>query len=115
MTWTMLLPALVALGGAAAVGRFHCRLPPRAATWLLTSLTISCGLALFWAAATVVFGYLAELPVTENLFGWCSHLAHRHEHIPPVAGLAAAGLLAVMVTGVVRSISRYRRLCSEGG
>ena len=111
----MLLPALVALGGAAAVGRFHRRLPPRTATWLLTSLTIACGLALLWATATVLSGYLAGQPVTENLFGWCSHLAHQREHVPTIAGLAAGALLVVMVTGVVRSIRRYRRLCTEGG
>jgi Zn-dependent protease with chaperone function len=115
VTWTLLLPALVALASAGAVGRCHRRLPPRAATWLLTSLTIGCGLALLWATATVAFGYLAAQPVTENLFGWCSDLTHRHEHVPAVAGVAAASVLGIMAAGVVRSVRRYRRLRTEGG
>jgi bla regulator protein blaR1 len=114
MSWTLLLPALVALAGVAVVGPFHRQLPPRAATWLLTSLLIGSGLALLWAAMTVFFGLLAAQPLTENLFGWCSHLAHRHEHVPLAIGVGGGILLAVMAHGVVRSSRRYRHLRAEG-
>jgi hypothetical protein len=115
MSWTLVLPALIALASAAVVNRFHRRLPPRAATWLLTTLLLGFGLALFWAAVTVFFGSLAALPVTENLFGWCSHLAHRHEHVPFAAGLCAGLLLAVMALGFSLSLLRYRRVRTGGG
>jgi hypothetical protein len=46
---------------------------------LLTTLIVGCGLALFWAALTVTIGFLAAQPVTNGLFGWCSHLARRDE------------------------------------
>jgi Zn-dependent protease with chaperone function len=114
VSWSLLVPAIVALGSAAAVSRFHRRLPPRAATRLLTSLIVGCGLAIFWAALTVTSGFLARVPLSENLFGWCSHLAHRHEHVSYLAGLLSGALLISMVFGVARSLRRYRRLCAEG-
>ena len=114
MSWTLLLPALIALVGVALVSQFHRQLPPRAATWLLTALLIGSGLALLWAAMTVFFGLLAAQPLTENLFGWCSHLAHRHEHVPLAIGLGGSLLLAVMARGVIRATRRFGRLRTEG-
>jgi Zn-dependent protease with chaperone function len=114
MSWTLLLPALIALVGVALVSQFHRRLPPRAAAWLLMALLVGAGLALLWAAMTVFSGLLAAQPLTDNLFGWCSHIAHRHEHVPLGAGLGGGILLAVMARGVIRSTRRYRRLRTEG-
>jgi Zn-dependent protease with chaperone function len=113
MSWTLLLPALIALVGVALVSQFHRQLPPRAAAWLLMALLIGAGLALLWAAMTVFSGLLAAQPLTDNLFGWCSHIAHRHEHVPLAAGLGGGILLAVMAHGVIRSTRRYRRLRTE--
>jgi hypothetical protein len=105
----------VSLGSAAVVSRFHRRLPPRAATWLLTLLILGCGMALFWAAVTVFFGSLAAQPLTDDLFRWCSHLVHRHKHVPLAAGLGAGLLLLMMGVGGGRSLRRYRRVRAEGG
>jgi len=114
MSWTLLLPALIALVGVALVSQFHRQLPPRAAAWLLMALLVGAGLALLWAAMIVFSGLLAAQPLTDNLFGWCSHIAHRHEHVPLGAGLGGGILLAVMARGVIRSTRRYRRLRTEG-
>src|SRR5205814_7866505 len=105
MNPTLLVPALLALASAAVVSRFHRRLPPRPATWLLTTLIVGCGLALFWAALTVTIGFLAAQPVTHGLFGWCSHLARRHEHLPLAAGLVSTALLF----GLIRRAGHARR------
>jgi len=115
MSPTLLLPALIALFSAAVVSRFHRRLPPRPATWLLTILVVGCGLALFWAAVTVTVGFLAAQPLTDGVLGWCSHLAHGHDHVPLPAGLLGGVLLLAMLRGARRAVRRYRHVRTDGG
>ncbi len=98
----LLIPALAALA-ARPLSR---RLPPAAATWLLTALGLvtalaSTGvLALLAATALVPTGYVAAL----------GHLSARAfsagDAVPLPVALAAGGLLAVAAAGTGRALRR---------
>jgi Zn-dependent protease with chaperone function len=97
------------------VGRFHRQLPPRAAAWLLSVLAVGCGLAVFWAALTITLAFLAAQPLTHDLFGWCRHLAHGHDHVPLTVGVLSGVVLVGMLSRAGGAVRRYRELRTHSG
>lgn len=115
MIWSLLVPAAAAVAACLSIGSIHRRLPPRAATWLLTLLIVGATLAVLWAVAMVAFGFVVQRLVPWLEFGWCRTLYRRHDHVPTTLGVLAVGSLAVMAAGGWRARRRYRRYASLPG
>jgi hypothetical protein len=115
VTWSLLIPALAALAACLSIGTAQRRLPPRAATWLLTLLIAGTGLAVLWATSTVALGFVAQHHPPWLGLGWCRHLYRHGHHVPPALGVTALVALAVMGAGSWRARRRYRRYASLPG
>ena len=109
MTLTFVLPAVVALLAAAAVGAAPHRLSPPTATRLLTAAIATSSAAAVAAASAVGFAYVSQIPRLAMAVGWCQAVISRHDRVPPEFGLPALLLLAAMVTAGARAIRRRRR------
>jgi Zn-dependent protease with chaperone function len=112
--WPLLVPAGIALVACGGFGVVHRRLPPRAATWVLTSLIAVTGLAMLWALATLAFGFLVQ-HVSWLDVDWCRPLSRPHDHVPTALGVGAVGSLLFMAAGAGLSRRRYRRYTSLPG
>ena len=101
MTILLVVPLLVAIAGAAALGIFVHRVRPDFGAGLcslsiLSVITAGCITAWF-----VTLGYLAHLPVAGERLIWCREALGVHR--PPSAAVALAGL-AVAVWLSVRCL-----------
>jgi len=99
-----LLGAIVAGSFAAAIQR---RLPPRRAVLILTVTVTACALAVVWALALLVLGWVARFEWVAERAGWCGSVA-AHPHGSAVVGVLALAALGSCTVGGARALRRHR-------
>ncbi len=96
------------------MGGVHRRIPPRAATWLLTVLIALAGLGVAWAVALLAVGFVAQRHVPALELWWCTDI-YGHAHVPWLVGVAAVALLVGMVGRALGAHQRYRHYLTLSG
>jgi Zn-dependent protease with chaperone function len=111
------LPFAFALVLRMLAPRLAARLPPQAATWLLTGLALTaaltCGLILSGAAVISI----AQLPQAAHVGQWSAAVLRDADSPPPALGFAAALVVALLIVAAlyrcglsVRALLRARRV-----
>ena len=96
----------ILLAGATLICR---RLRPRPAAWVLTSLTLMVALAVVWAIGLFALAFAVQHSWLASHAKWCHHLGVHHRHVPVPLGLAAWGVLALMIGSVLKELRAQRR------
>lgn len=71
----------------------------------LATVVVAGGVAL--GATAVSLGFLAHLPVSENVLGWCRQPLRAHSPIPAWIGIPALVIAAAVITRCTRVIVRW--------
>ena len=106
----LVIPGVVAVVASLAAALLHRRLRPAVAVPVLTMLSTMSALAVLWSLALLAVGFVGHIAWISERAAWCRALAHAHDAIPPVAGIAAIGALAASVLSIVRHERRRPRL-----
>ncbi|KJE23663.1 Peptidase family M48 [Frankia torreyi] len=122
MTAVALVPFVTSLLLAAGGGWLGRRLPPAAATRLLTAACLVTALATGFVLSVVAFTLLAPMPVLVAVGHWSTAVVRGHDPLPATAGLlpatAVIGLLAAAArraVGVGRDLAAAELTCRRLG
>ena len=105
----LVVPGVVAVAASLAAALLHRRLRPAVVVPVLTLVSSMSALAVLWSLALLVVGSVGHLAWISERAGWCRALAHAHDAIPPVAGMAALGALAASALSITRHERRRPR------
>jgi Zn-dependent protease with chaperone function len=109
MRFSVVGPALITALLLACATVTYRRLRPRPAAWALTSLTVMVALAMVWAVGLFALAFVVQHPWLASHAKWCHHLGVHHRHVSVPLGLAAWGVLILMVGSVLRQMKAQRR------
>jgi Zn-dependent protease with chaperone function len=102
MTTVALTPFVTSLLLAVGGGWLGRRLPPAAATRLLTTACLVTALATGFILSVAAFTLLAPLPLFAGLGHWSATVVRGHDPLPAPAGLLPAALVAGLLAAAAR-------------
>lgn len=112
MSWTVFVPAAIAVLLGLLTGCLHRRLQPPVATVALTLLSAFAALAVVAVVAVVSLLFVSTVPVVADRLRWCLTLTGGHD-VPAWLGTSAIAVAAVMAGSswlAMRALHAHRSL-----